>query len=90
MVGFSLGAEIHLGALAEAIRPVKHRTCNPSLVVLVGGPLFAECPDHVAAVGADGMTIDGREAPQLAERLIARHLLVHANPDARERSGGPN
>ena len=30
-------------------------------------------PSYVDDVGADGMTIDGREAPALAERLIARH-----------------
>ena len=70
-VGFSLGAEIHLGALTEVIRAVKHESCNPHLVVLVGGPLFAEHPDYMRDVGADGMTSDGREAPLLAERLIA-------------------
>lgn len=70
-VGFSLGAEIHLGALTEVIRAVKQETCNPHVVVLVGGPLFAEHPDYMRDVGADGMTSDGREAPALAERLIA-------------------
>ena len=62
-VGFSLGAEIHLGALTEVIRAVKHETCNPHLVVLVGGPLFASTRSYMRDVGADGMTIDGREAP---------------------------
>ncbi len=71
VVGFSLGAEIHLDALAESIRIVKHESCNREVVVLVGGPLFSQFPQHVAAVGADGMTMDGRDAPSLAERLIA-------------------
>ena len=89
-VGFSLGAEIHLAALAEAIRQVKHRSCNPDLVVLVGGPLFAERPDHVQAIGADGMTMDGREAPRLAEGLIARRSTLHALADAKGRSSSLN
>lgn len=70
-IGFSLGAEVHLRALTEVIREVKHETCNPHVVVLVGGPLFAANPGYIEDVGADGMTIDGREAPALAERLIA-------------------
>ena len=69
-VGFSLGAEIHLSALAEVIRAVKHESCNPHIVVLVGGPLFADHADYIDQVRADGMTIDGRQAPALAERLI--------------------
>ncbi len=70
-IGFSLGAEIHLGALAESIRAVRQASSNPNIVVLVGGPLFAECPEYVPQVGADGMTMQGRDAPVLAERLIA-------------------
>ena len=70
-VGFSLGAEVHLRALTEAIRAIRRATRNPQLVVLVGGPLFALNPRFSDDVGADGMTIDGREAPALAERLIA-------------------
>lgn len=70
VVGFSLGAEVHLDALAESIRAVRHATCNQDIAILVGGPMFGEHPEYVEQVGADGMTIDGREAPALAERLI--------------------
>ena len=70
VIGFSLGAESHLDSLADSIRAVRHATCNRHIAVLVGGPLFGERPDYLARVGADGMTIDGREAPALAERLI--------------------
>lgn len=72
VVGFSLGAEVHLEALAQCICLVKRTTCNPGLVVLVGGPLFTAQPIEVERVGAHGMATDGREAPLLAERLIAR------------------
>ncbi|MCE9656984.1 MAG: cobalamin B12-binding domain-containing protein [Burkholderiales bacterium] len=70
-VGFSLGAEIHLEALADSIQAVRLASSNPDVVVLVGGPLFGERPEYVQQVGADGMTIHGRDAPSLAERLIA-------------------
>ena len=79
VVGFSLGAEIHLQALAESIGAVRHAACNRNLTVLVGGPLFGFHPEYVAKVGADGMTIDGREAPLLAEGLIGRQVRQHAS-----------
>ena len=74
VVGFSLGAELHLQALADCISAVRHAACNPRLKVLVGGPLFGAHPEFAAKAGADGMTIDGREAPVLAEGLIGRHI----------------
>jgi len=74
VVGFSLGAKSHVPALAASILAVRQAACNRSLTVLVGGPLFGLHPEFVGLVGADGMTIDGREAPLLAESLIAGHL----------------
>jgi MerR family transcriptional regulator, light-induced transcriptional regulator len=74
VIGFSLGAEVHLSQLAAIIAGVRHATCNQNIVILVGGPLFGLHPEFVDQVGADGMTIDGREAPSLAEGLIAGHV----------------
>ena len=71
VIGFSLGAEVHLPQLKASIAAVRHAACNRDIAVLVGGPLFGAHPEYVAQVGADGMTIDGREAPSLAEGLIA-------------------
>ena len=78
VVGFSLGAEGHLKALAESIAAVRHATCNRDVAILVGGPLFGLHPEFMGQVGADGMTIDGREAPSLAESLIAGHMRQHS------------
>lgn len=72
VLGFSLGSEIHLKALAGIIREARRMTRNPALAVLVGGPLFALHPGYADDLGADGVTIDGSEAPALAERLIVR------------------
>jgi MerR family transcriptional regulator, light-induced transcriptional regulator len=72
VLGFSLGSEIHIKALAEIIREARRASRNRALAVLVGGPLFAQHPGYADEVGADGVTIDGSEAPALAERLIVR------------------
>lgn len=74
VLGFSLGAEKHLDALAESIRAVRHAACNRDMAILVGGPIFGLHPEYVKRVGADGMTIDGRQAPALAECLIRPSL----------------
>lgn len=80
VVGFSLGAEVHVPALANAISAVRHATCNRELAILVGGPIFTVRPEFVAMVGADGMTADGREAPALAEGLIAASTRRYGMP----------
>lgn len=72
VLGFSLGSEIHIVALGQVIREARRVARNPALIVLVGGPLFALHPGYADEVGADGVTIDGSEAPALAERLIVR------------------
>jgi hypothetical protein len=78
VVGFSLGAEGQLQALADTIAAVRHAACNQALAILVGGPLFGLHPEFVGRVGADGMTIDGREAPMLAETLIEGRIQHHS------------
>ena len=80
VLGFSLGAVVHLDELAASIAAVRHATCNKDLAILVGGPLFGLHPEFVGQVGADGMTIDGREAPLLAETLICGHMRQHGSP----------
>lgn len=80
VVGFSLGAEVHLPKLTASIEAVRHAACNQAIAILVGGPLFGLHPEFVGQVGADGMTIDGREAPLLAEGLIAAHMRQHMSP----------
>ena len=57
-------------ALTEAIASVRHAACNQAIAVLVGGPLFGLHPEYMDGLGADGVSVDGREAPGLAERLI--------------------
>ncbi|HZH05925.1 MAG TPA: cobalamin B12-binding domain-containing protein, partial [Lautropia sp.] len=74
VIGFSLGAETHVQALADTIAGVRQASCNGAVAIMVGGPLFGDQPELVARLGADGVALDGREAPMLAEGLIAARL----------------
>jgi MerR family transcriptional regulator, light-induced transcriptional regulator len=74
-VGFSIGSETRIDWLKERIAQVRKVTRNRSVVVLVGGPLFVLQPAWAQSVGADASGHDGGQAPQLAEDLLAAHLV---------------
>jgi methanogenic corrinoid protein MtbC1 len=76
VVGFSLAAEVNLDDLAERIEAVRSRSMNPRLCIMVGGALFAREPDRVGQVGADGAPASAREAPELADKLVAAESLA--------------
>jgi methanogenic corrinoid protein MtbC1 len=72
IIGFSVGSDARLPWLTESIRLVRNGARNRDLVVLVGGPPFTLRPELAAEVGADGTARDGKQAPVLAERLLAK------------------
>ncbi len=72
ILGFSVGSDSRIPWLKETIRAARAAARNPDLVVLVGGPPFMLRPELADEVDADGTARDGREAPHLAERLMAR------------------
>ncbi len=72
-VGFSVGSETGLPWLRDTIAAVRLASRNPSLVVLVGGPLFSIHPEWAGEVGADATT-DGRNAPSVAEALVTQRV----------------
>jgi methanogenic corrinoid protein MtbC1 len=74
LVGISAGSSARLEGVQACVAAVKRHSHNRSVAVMVGGPLFALSPDLVAAVGADGTASDAREAPALAEAMIARRV----------------
>jgi methanogenic corrinoid protein MtbC1 len=77
VVGFSIGSELGLPWLRDSIAAVRVASRNPSLVVLVGGPLFSLDPDRAGEVGADATT-DGRSAPALAESLVSQRVQMQS------------
>jgi methanogenic corrinoid protein MtbC1 len=71
LIGFSIGSEPNLVRLAEVIASVRSTSLNKDVVVMVGGPLFAEHPELLSRAAADATAIDARQALQVADRLVA-------------------
>jgi methanogenic corrinoid protein MtbC1 len=71
LVGLSMGCEGRVDELPSLVHAVRHRARNPDLGVFVGGPPFLARPDLATAVGADATALDGRQAVDQAEQLLA-------------------
>ncbi|GAB6842047.1 methanogenic corrinoid protein MtbC1 [Methylorubrum rhodinum] len=71
VVGLTLSRESHLNQLAASICAVRRASCNPSIGVMVGGPVFLEHPEFVRQVGADASAVDAPTAVLLAQRLLS-------------------
>jgi methanogenic corrinoid protein MtbC1 len=72
IVGFSLSCERHVAALADAIRKARSASLNKSILVLVGGQIFADQPELCGRIGADATANDAPSAVQLADALVQR------------------
>ena len=70
VLGFSLGAEIHLTELARCIEVARRSSCRQSLAIMVGGPVFIARPELATSVGADATASDATDALAQAERLL--------------------
>ena len=70
LIGLSAASEVHIGAVASAIRAVRRASSNPAVGVMVGGPLFVERPELATLVGADATARDGNTAPLVADALL--------------------
>lgn len=70
LVGFSIGQSRHVGDLARLITQVRAVSADRQIAVMVGGPLLLADPGCLAALGADAMATDARQAMLAAERLV--------------------
>lgn len=62
LVGLSASSVPLPEELAREIRLIRNASKNRKVVVLIGGQIFLNQPELVAAVGADGTAVDGRQA----------------------------
>lgn len=85
VVGLSLAAADDLPALTAAIQAIRKASCNPGIVVLVGGQAFVQRPDLALEVGADATATDARQAVLLAKALLrtAETPVMRSRPDRR-------
>ena len=81
-VGFSLYGEASLSRLGRAVAEVRRRSCNPDLLVLVGGDFFARNPEAISEVGADLSASDAHRAVFAAERALERVAAAAGTPAA--------
>ncbi len=72
IAGFSLSSERFLDRLPPLIGAIRRRSCNKTIGILVGGPLFLCNPELVSQVGADGSAADARDAVVQAGVLLGR------------------
>ncbi len=89
MVGFSAGSDRQLGALAACIAALRASSCNPDILVMVGGPIFAARPELVRLVGADATAANAEEAVHRAASLLQARRVAVAKRVARVRAGAP-
>ena len=71
VIGFSLACDEQLSDAVKAIRLVRKASRNPDVAIMVGGPGFATNPALAALVEADGTAVDGRQAVEQANALLA-------------------
>ncbi len=74
VVGVALSVESELESVARTITAVRSASCNHSIAVIVGGPVFTANPDLAVQVGADATAADAPTAAILAKKLLLRQL----------------
>lgn len=70
LLGFSIGSERHVDALAALIARARKSSINRKLRVLAGGPLLLAQPALADRIGADGTADDARQAILVADKLL--------------------
>lgn len=84
LIGFSAATETQIEGLTSVIVTLRKASCNPNVVVLVGGAVFVAHPDLVAQVGADATAADAAQAIEQAQRMVT------ATRALSQRTGIPN
>lgn len=70
VAGLTLGSEQNLDALRSIITEIRHHSCNPTIGIMVGGPVFSDDPARAVAVGADAMAVNAPTAVVVAQKLF--------------------
>lgn len=71
IAGISAAHEGVVGDLPGLIATLRKASLNPTIKLLVGGPLFEHSPHLAQEIGADGIAGRGLDAPELARKLLA-------------------
>lgn len=71
LIGLSVGVTEQLDQLPALISDLKQQSRNPSIPVLLGGPVFFASDVKAESLGADGISKDALEGVQLASLLLS-------------------
>lgn len=74
ILGLSAGHLARVDWLRECIAGARQGSRNRGIGVLVGGPLFTVQPEVGPQVGSDAVVVDGQQAPERAEALLASRI----------------
>lgn len=70
VVGLNVSSTLRLTTVARTIHEIRAHSKNAAIGILVGGSVFLERPELVAAVGADATAVNASLALAAAERLF--------------------
>ena len=70
IIGISVAGQVSMRGLAALIREIRRDSVNPSVGMIVGGPVFLQQPELTRKVGADATAVDALQAVQQAESLL--------------------
>lgn len=80
IAGLSIARDTQTRNLGQTIRGIRGASCNKTIGIMVGGPVFAGQPDLARRVGADVEASDAKQAVLRAEGL--RLLMASLEHDA--------
>lgn len=70
VAGLTLGSEQNLGALKAIVAEIRRHSRNPTIGIMVGGPVFSDDPQRAIEVGADAMAVNAPAAVVVAQKLF--------------------
>jgi methanogenic corrinoid protein MtbC1 len=76
LVGLTISQDPQVERAPLLIEALRERSCNPDLVVMVGGALLCERPELAFLLGADATASDARTAVARAESLLNAYGLT--------------
>ena len=71
LIGLSVGMDGHVEPLGSVILGLRRASRNPTVGIMVGGPILAGRPRLTSEVAADFSAADAREAVERAEAFVA-------------------
>jgi len=74
VVGVALSVESGLETVGRTVNAIRRSSCNESIAVIVGGPVFTANPDLAVQIGADATAADAPTAAILAKKLLLKQL----------------